>query len=269
MLFRSLVFLLTLFVVPSCYSQQDSSRTHRSDIASADASSFFHDAGAVVTSPLRFSATDWVHTAKIVGGTALLCVIDEPARSLSQKNQSTFGGHVASVGREYGREVNAFMFSGGVYVSGLVFKNTELRKSGLMMFESVVFAGTITTVIKSLVGRSRPYTDEGATRFSGFQFKHQTTSLPSGHSTVAFAMSTVLAGRIKNTYATVGLYSLATLTALSRVYDDEHWISDTFLGAAIGTCVGVTVLHLNEDRGDDMSFHLSPTPDGITVAVVF
>jgi membrane-associated phospholipid phosphatase len=29
-------------------------------------------------------------------------------------------------------------------------------------------------------------------------------------------------------------YSLATLTGISRIYDNKHWASDVFLGAALG-----------------------------------
>ncbi len=62
--------------------------------------------------------------------------------------------------------------------------------------------------------------------------------MPSGHSTVAFAVSSVLANRINNTFASIGLYTLAGITALSRVYHDEHWASDVLLGSAVGYFIG-------------------------------
>jgi membrane-associated phospholipid phosphatase len=56
----------------------------------------------------------------------------------------------------------------------------------------------------------------------------------SGHSALAFAFATSLSQEIHRTWATVGLYALATGTAWSRVYDDEHWTSDVLVGAAVG-----------------------------------
>jgi uncharacterized protein YcfJ len=84
---------------------------------------------------------------------------------------------------------------------------------------------------------------------------------------VAFALSTVLAGRIRSTPATVGLYTIAALTASARVYTDEHWVSDTFLGAAIGTVVGNAVLH--QEETESMGLRLTPLPAGLRVEVIF
>ena len=79
-----------------------------------------------------------------------------------------------------------------------------------MVIESVFYAGVITSILKSLIGRSRPYTNDGSHFYKPIQFNTSHTALPSGHSTVAFAISTVLSKRIHNTYASIGLYSLAT-----------------------------------------------------------
>ena len=120
------------------------------------------------------------------------------------------------------------------------------------------------------MGRSRPYTGEGAFEYRGWQFyKLESTSLPSGHATTAFAMSTVLSRQLRNTYATIGLYSVATLTSISRVYQDFHWISDTFLGAAIGTLVGEAVVRIHQGRNDRSALQLTPYPNGLRLELVF
>jgi membrane-associated phospholipid phosphatase len=73
--------------------------------------------------------------------------------------------------------------------------------------------------------------NEGNVRFHWLQFSDKYLSFPSGYSKVAFALSSVLSERIHNTAVSIGLYSLAGMTALARVYHDEHWFSDVFLGA--------------------------------------
>jgi membrane-associated phospholipid phosphatase len=111
--------------------------------------------------------------------------------------------------------------------------------------------------------------NEGNGTFRAFQFKSGTTSLPSGHTTVAFAMSSVLSARIHNTAVSVGLYSLASLTALGRVYHNVHWFSDTFLGAAIGTVAGTAIVDFNEKEFSHSTAQVYLVPNGIALALLF
>jgi len=73
-------------------------------------------------------------------------------------------------------------------------------------------------------------------------------SFPSGHTIAAFTTSSVLAATIKNTYASIALYSLAGLTAYQRIYSNNHWFSDTVLAAIIGTVVGNALVRINDNR---------------------
>ncbi|MCY7363437.1 MAG: phosphatase PAP2 family protein, partial [Ignavibacteria bacterium] len=89
-------------------------------------------------------------------------------------------------------------------------------------------------------------------------------SFPSGHTTVAFAVSAVLAERINTWWARVGLYSLAAATAYSRIYDNKHWLSDVVLGSIIGFGSGYFTVHRENERGkkktnisDKMNFNFS------------
>ena len=215
-------------------AQSDTASHHSvGSILVEDVETIWRDAGSIFLSPLHFDGKAWLTTGTVVGGTTMLISLDESARSLAMRNQSSTGDNLFEFGKQYGREIYGLALSGGLYFGGLAFRDRDVRQTGIMVFESIAFAGITTTVIKNLAGRSRPYLEEGPTRFRGFQFANEHESLPSGHSTVAFSVSSVLAGRIKNAYATIALYSLATLTAFSRVYHDEHWFSDTFLGAAI------------------------------------
>jgi membrane-associated phospholipid phosphatase len=68
-------------------------------------------------------------------------------------------------------------------------------------------------------------------------------SLPSGDATVAFALSAVMAGMIENRLWKIAWYGLAVVTALSRIYHDQHWLSDVLLSTIIGTIVGVWMVN--------------------------
>ena len=58
--------------------------------------------------------------------------------------------------------------------------------------------------------------------------------MPSGHSTMAFALATSLSDDIHRPWATVGLYGMASAVAWSRVNDNRHWFSDVATGALVG-----------------------------------
>jgi membrane-associated phospholipid phosphatase len=40
-------------------------------------------------------------------------------------------------------------------------------------------------------------------------------------------------------------YTLATLTGVSRIYNNMHWASDVMAGAALGTVTGLAVVRYN------------------------
>jgi membrane-associated phospholipid phosphatase len=179
---------------------------------------------------------------------------------------------IASFGNNYGSPQYGLALTGVLYAGGLIDHNPSLRDDGVMLLESLGFAGAVTTVGKTIIGRARPYTEEGIASFTPLSFNTEHTSLPSGHTTVAFSVSTILAEEIGNTYASIALYGIAGITVYARVYTDEHWVSDTFLGAAIGTTSGILVYHLHHHDGDgssEASLHITPSLNGVDVALIF
>ena len=155
--------------------------------------------------------------------------------------------NITKIGQYYGEVVPAVSLSAGIYTAGLIFSERSVSLTGRLLGESLLYAGTFNMLLKILFSRSRPYNEKGNMDFWNYKFKNDFYSLPSGNSTVAFTLSTVLAERINNIYATIGLYSLATLTAYQRIYSDNHWFSDIVLGAVIGIVISHAVVNLNKD----------------------
>ena len=120
---------------------------------------------------------------------------------------------------------------------------------GLHVVQSFVYAGITTTALKVLVGRNRPFLDQGTYVYNGFDLNNAANSMPSGHVTVAAALSESLAADIDNTWVSIGLYTCTAATAFARMYSDQHWLSDTFLAGVIGTATGYWVAH-QEDHYD-------------------
>jgi membrane-associated phospholipid phosphatase len=59
-------------------------------------------------------------------------------------------------------------------------------------------------------------------------------AMPSGHTTMAFALAAALADDIHRPWASVGLYTVATGVGWSRINDNRHWLSDVAAGAVVG-----------------------------------
>ena len=68
-------------------------------------------------------------------------------------------------------------------------------------------------------------------------------SFPSGHAGSAFAVASVFAETYgeQNPWVPWVVYPIAAGTSLSRIDDDRHWLSDVFLGGAIGYFTGKMV----------------------------
>ena len=74
-------------------------------------------------------------------------------------------------------------------------------------------------------------------------------SFPSGHTATAFMTASMLHkefGHISPWYS-IGAYTVATATGVTRILNNRHWVSDVFAGAAIGI-VSVELGYLISDR---------------------
>jgi hypothetical protein len=72
-------------------------------------------------------------------------------------------------------------------------------------------------------------------------------SFPSGHTSQAFTVATLLYLHFKDQYpflASTG-YVFAGATGVLRVINNEHWVSDVFFGAGLGILVGALTYHFN------------------------
>ena len=242
------------------------------DLIKYDFNKSLHDGLNVLTAPARFSGYDWTVAGVIAGTTSLSMLLDNDIRNVVRKNRSEPLNDITKAGQYYGEVVPAVSLSAGIYATGLIFKDRWLSLTGRLLGESLLYAGTLNILLKVLFSRARPYKNKGNTDFGNYTFDNDYYSLPSGHTTVAFTISTILAGRIHNIYATIGLYGLATLTAYQRIYSDNHWFSDTLLGAAIGVVISRAVLNLNlsdpyEMKNPDIS--VFPLRDGYAVGFRF
>lgn len=127
-----------------------------------------------------------------------------------------------------------------LYFGGLLLGLVTIRKWGLLIGKSYLLSGLITNAVKFLVGRWRPFTDHGSLTFTPLSAgPNAHLSFPSGHVTVAFALAVVMASMNRNWVWRILWIALASITAFSRMYHDQHWLSDVIFSISNGTAVSI------------------------------
>lgn len=229
-----------------------------------DIHNFFKVGGNVFTSPSKFESKDWLFLGSTIGITAGAFLVDKEIKSFALSNQNSFNDALFEIDRYYHIEGMAAGI-GIMYIYGLSADNYKVRNLALRLTEATVYAGLINVVTKFLLGRGRPQINESATNFEILNTAWEFTSLPSGHSTLAFAYSSVMAEEYNNFLWKFGWYSAAVLVGAGRVYHNVHWFSDVILGAAIGYAVGEFV---NRHPSNNPSFNPPKEDFNLTFRII-
>ena len=198
----------------------------------------WYDLGEYIERPFQWDVREWAIIGTGVAFTAMLELVDDvPVRNIFQRNQSNLGSQISNFGNNfYGNGYATALTSISLYTIGLETDNNKLRVMGLHVLQSFAYAGLTTTALKIILGRNRPFLNQGGTfTYHGFSLANIWNSMPSGHVTVASALSESLAADIDNIWVSIALHTFTAATAFGRMYSDQHWLSDTFLAGVIGT----------------------------------
>jgi len=177
--------------------------------------------------------------------------LDKAGRDVSQNNHKPFLDSIFKIDNYYGHRNYMILGPVALYAAGFLSGYRDLKDTGLQTLQAVLYTGLITSAMKDAIGRSRPYRNKGPYDFEPFAIREENRSFWSGHSSVTFATSTVLANRIDNMYWKIFWYGASTCVVGARVYHDKHWLSDVVAGALVGYAVGSFVSHQGEKRYKD------------------
>jgi membrane-associated phospholipid phosphatase len=154
-------------------------------------------------------------------------------------------------------------------VANLVLVSMVVRLSYL--FVAIALPGLAVTVLKRLIGRVRP-SDSGPFAYFPWSWRPEYASLPSGHSTTAFAAAVAIATLWPRTR--VPLLIFAAVIALSRVVITAHFVSDVIAAAFVGAFGAILVRNWYAARGlvfvpeADGAVHVRPGPSWRRVKAV-
>jgi membrane-associated phospholipid phosphatase len=268
------VILLIVLLGVDAGAQPDSLNGAQSwhTVVVQDVSTFWHSLLHVGSTPAHWDGGSFIMAGAMIGATGIASGADGQIALRAEMSRGRVADHVESVVRMYGETWVLAAACGGTYAVGVVSGDKWLRETAFLAGTGLIFTATATQIVKFIAGRGRPFVGEGSTSFRMFSGEDAYHSFPSGHTAAAFALSTVLAHRLDNDWATAGLYTLATLTSLSRVYADEHWFSDCIFSAMLSTAITHSLLRWYDERGtrtSDCGLHIVPTVGGITIVYAF
>jgi membrane-associated phospholipid phosphatase len=208
---------------------------------------------APATPPLVTADDAW-----IVGGFAAATIVampfDERLAEWMQLPRQQMNGTLKATATTFRvlADPGTVIISGGLWVAGRLSHHRTMADVGLHSAEAIAVSGVVGWAIKGIAGRARPRVNirdpQNFRVGRGFGAAGDYQSFPSGHTLAAFSLASAVtaeAGHFwggEQTLIGVLTYGGATLSGLSRMYNNAHWASDVVLGAGLGTLAGLAVV---------------------------
>jgi undecaprenyl-diphosphatase len=136
----------------------------------------------------------------------------------------------------------------GFIAVGAAADNHSAVRTGIMSAAGQALTLGATFAIKEIVARPRPFET-----LEGVQVKHQWSavghSFPSGHSSQAFVIATVISLSYHDPAVTIPLFLWAGAIGYGRVYLGVHYPTDVLGGMIIGVAGGFAAWSLRKEIG--------------------
>jgi membrane-associated phospholipid phosphatase len=198
--------------------------------------------------------------AGLAGSIALMSADSRIARRLQSQRYQTNGTY-QDISRVASRVNEKSLFAAGLVTYGVARLAHAPRTTtdiALHTTESIFIASATATVVRGVLGRSRPFVtaDSDAHDYKpgkGFrELKYR--AYPSIHAAASFATAAALTAETARHSRRAGWvvgplgYALAATPGLSRMYADKHWASDVLMGSALGAVSGWAAVRYHHHR---------------------
>lgn len=276
--FKILFFFLFAFISFTLLSQENwkEEPISRLEMLKYDGLSAWGGIKKTYTRPLHWEEEDYLVAGAIIVGTGALYLVDEETTGWFRRQDNDIPGLVKDIGWYYGSPQNNYAINGGIYLYGLITRNEEIRKTGVLLISAASAAGIIQTFSKTIVGRARPRHEEGKGSFKPFSNEGKYHSFPSGHTILSFTTAYAIGKQFSNPFVKGGIYAVGMIAPVSRLWTGAHWFSDVALSMAISiVVVDVIDKYLEEEREygvqrkDKISWSLQLTPGRVGITGTF
>lgn len=196
----------------------------------------------VFSAPARWDRSQWERVLLYTSLTGAVMGFDNELYRGVQRNRSIMSDNTAKIIQSFG-SYTSFGIIGSFYIYSMARRSyKELNVTRDLVAASII-SGLITFSLKVIAGRSRPIQQRGTYKFKPFGGDH---SFPSGHTTQAFVLASVISSSYESKWVWGISYTLASLVGLARVHQQAHFPSDVVAGAIIGTSVGRGIVDYNK-----------------------
>lgn len=235
------------------------------------------DTGYLVTRPKHWDRRSWYRISGIVGTTAVLYLLRDEIREIVQRNRNDARTDFFSKVRTMGKGAFAPSLALVSWLSSYATHNDREKETALLLMESFAYSAAGAAVGSFTLAAERPEDGDDVTMFSVY-----------GHGVsldAALAASVIRplhrqylrvrpgdgGGRKFWKRSVLGLlYAGAGLTAYQRMYQDQHWAPDVFLGTWTGLTVGKNLNRAHDrTRGPrtQRRFRIEPTGDRVLLTI--
>lgn len=219
------------------------------------------DQRAIITAPFHLRESDARFLLPLGATTAALIATDRHTAGALHDDQTRL-----RVSRDISH-LGEFYTTGGIagafYLIGRATKSERARETGLLGIEALIDSGIDVQALKVITQRPRPRVDDA----SG-EFFDRGNSFPSGHAISAWSLATVVAEEYHaHRMVQITAYGLAAAVSTARYTGRNHFLSDAFVGSALGYGIGHYVYKTrhsqslnssNEDRSQSGRRRLFP-----------
>lgn len=222
------------------------------------------------TLPLRWKDQEWNTFWLVCGITGGLILIDGPIFSYAEpKNMESFNKLVHPI-KEIGNWRNPALAIAGLYTTSFLLEDPKLHRASRIATKSFVFQSLVNQGMKNILYRT---IEENPFDFRLFPPRWLIPSdggFPSGHASNMWAiLSSYAMAYEDDPLIPILCYSLAGIGSLALVTNDNHWVSDIFLGAALGYYTAAYIRDIDDKRTPYMVVPLiSPQIIGIGIVSV-
>jgi membrane-associated phospholipid phosphatase len=202
-----------------------------------------------IRQPVKWDGNDWLKLGLVGAGPLLAMQADQPIRDEMMKDRSYYKNTIVEFGRLWGETYSTAILAGAFGLHGFLVDNRSTKKVGFEIIQAALYSGGVTSVLKYAFGRARPFMNRGSSLYEPFTLLDDGLhSFPSGHTTLAFALSTVLSRNAQSNALKILAYVPAALTIFSRVYQDYHWTSDCLFSAVVGYVVATWIVDIHDQK---------------------
>ena len=130
-----------------------------------------------------------------------------------------------------------------VYTIGLIQKDSLIKQKALFIGETFLASAFVTIASKSIFKRDRPYVTHSSIQPLSVEGSY---SMPSAHTSSAFATATSLSMAYPKWYVVVPSFVWASSVGYSRMHLGVHYPSDVPVGALVGSGSAVLMHKANQ-----------------------